>query len=168
MASTKISGLAEQTAASETDLVPVSSSTGAAKKMTISSLGIGVESTDYPGCYYRTVDGEKEWLNPPLILGTEYRTPERYNGKVVYTKLVDCGTAADGKQVALHGFYETIRFDLNFKGYHSPYINGGALDNAYTAYASVQHSTLTMRCGSSIVGRQCYCQVWYYKENAAI
>ena len=27
-----------------------------------------------------------------LMLGTEYRTTERYRGKPVYVKLVDCGT----------------------------------------------------------------------------
>lgn len=33
-----------------------------------------------------------EWINPPMELGTEYRTTERYLGKPVYAKLVDCGT----------------------------------------------------------------------------
>lgn len=32
-----------------------------------------------------------EWVNPPMNLGTEYRTTERYLGKPVYVKLVDCG-----------------------------------------------------------------------------
>ena len=46
-----------------------------------------IESTDYPGCYYRTVEGRTEWLNPPMIAGVEYCTTERYNGSPVYTKL---------------------------------------------------------------------------------
>ena len=50
--------------------------------------GIGFESTDYPGCYYRTVDGAVEWFNPPMLLGVEYRTQERYLGKSVYRKLI--------------------------------------------------------------------------------
>ena len=37
--------------------------------------------------------GEWEYLNPPMELGVEYRTTERYLGKPVYTKLVDCGVA---------------------------------------------------------------------------
>ena len=49
----------------------------------------GLESTDYPGCYYRTVDGVVEWLNPPMLLGVEYRTTERYLGKPVYVKAVN-------------------------------------------------------------------------------
>lgn len=45
-----------------------------------------------------------ECVNPPLYTGVEYRTKERYNGKAVYTKLVDLGTLpnATRKQVA-HG-----------------------------------------------------------------
>ena len=56
--------------------------------------GIGFESTDYPGCYYRTVNGVVEWLNPPMIAGKEYRTTERYLGKPVYAKAVSVGDIA--------------------------------------------------------------------------
>lgn len=34
---------------------------------------------------------EWEWDNPPMALGVEYRTTERYLGKVVYTKLIAFG-----------------------------------------------------------------------------
>ena len=47
-----------------------------------------VGSEDHPGCYYRTVDGVTEWINPPMVSGVEYRTTERYNGNVVYKKLI--------------------------------------------------------------------------------
>lgn len=32
-----------------------------------------------------------EWVNPPMELGVEYRTTERYKGKPVYVKLVNFG-----------------------------------------------------------------------------
>ena len=52
----------------------------------------GLESADYPGCYYNTLtDGAVEWINPPMALGTEYRTTERYLGKPVYEMVMDCG-----------------------------------------------------------------------------
>ena len=35
--------------------------------------------------------GDWEYLNPPMNIGVEYRTTERYLGKPVYVKLVDCG-----------------------------------------------------------------------------
>ena len=53
--------------------------------------GIGFESTDYPGCYYRMVDGVVEWFNPPMLIGVEYRTTERYFGKPVYTMAFSTG-----------------------------------------------------------------------------
>lgn len=42
------------------------------------------ESEEHPGCFYRMVDDEKEWINPPMLDGVEYRTTERANGKAVY------------------------------------------------------------------------------------
>ena len=46
-----------------------------------------------------------EWVNPPMNLGIEYRSTERYLGKPVYCKVVDFGTAPnnDTKNVSLSG-----------------------------------------------------------------
>ena len=43
-----------------------------------------VQDTAYPGCYYRMINGEKEWINPPMIYDNAYRTAERYHGRPVY------------------------------------------------------------------------------------
>lgn len=59
----------------------------------------------YTGANFQLVKldtwGEVEWLNPPMVLGTEYRTTKRYNGKPVYIQAIDCGAApnATGKTV---------------------------------------------------------------------
>jgi hypothetical protein len=47
-----------------------------------------IEDTTNPGCYYHMVDGEKEWLNPPMVLDEEYRTTKRVGGNPVYTRIV--------------------------------------------------------------------------------
>ena len=66
--------------------------------------GIGFESTDYPGCYYRMVSGVVEWVNPPMLLGKEYRTTERYQGKPVYAKLINFGNLPNkGTTTFKHG-----------------------------------------------------------------
>ncbi len=44
-----------------------------------------------------------EWVNPPMVVGVEYRTTERYNGKSVYRQLINCGIASDGGDVNLYG-----------------------------------------------------------------
>ena len=54
----------------------------------------------YRGCIaIRTIEagdiGPWEWLNPPLQLGVEYRTVERYGGKPVYVMAVSLGTGPD-------------------------------------------------------------------------
>lgn len=50
----------------------------------------------YDGCYAERIMkagiwGPWEWVNPPMELGIEYRTTERYLGKPVYVKAVDFG-----------------------------------------------------------------------------
>lgn len=55
-------------------------------------LGEVLESTSYPGCYYRIVDGETEWINPPMVPGVAYRTAERYSGRPVYMFIANIGS----------------------------------------------------------------------------
>ena len=61
------------------------------------------------GCIItRTMIGSNaivEWMNPPMELGVEYRTTERWNGEPVYTKVIRFGempSNAEGKAVS-HG-----------------------------------------------------------------
>lgn len=45
-----------------------------------------------------------EWIDPPMELTAEYRTTERYLGKPVYVKVVDCGNLpASGLKNIAHG-----------------------------------------------------------------
>lgn len=45
-----------------------------------------------------------EWVNPPMYPGIEYRTTERWNGKPVYTIVIDCGAIPnDSSKVVAHG-----------------------------------------------------------------
>jgi len=58
-------------------------------------------------CTTRSVDnsnvwGEWEYVNPPMNVGVEYRTTERFNGKPVYTQLINCGIVSDGDDINLN------------------------------------------------------------------
>lgn len=46
-----------------------------------------------------------EYINPPMFLGVEYRTTERYLGKPVYCKLVNAGLmpSANNAKLVAHG-----------------------------------------------------------------
>ena len=70
----------------------------AVNSVNFGALSSMVESSDYPNCYYHEVDGVTEWLNPPMVLGTEYRTAERYKNKPVYTKAINFGSLPNGTQ----------------------------------------------------------------------
>lgn len=59
--------------------------------------------------------GAWEYVNPPMALGVEYRTTERYLGKPVYVKAVDCGAVPSNTQkiisMGVSGFITKIRCD---------------------------------------------------------
>jgi hypothetical protein len=56
-----------------------------------SLTGYSYGGTAITRCKNAGVWGAWEWVNPPMMLGVEYRTTERYLGKPVYVKAVDCG-----------------------------------------------------------------------------
>ena len=67
------------------------------------AIARAIPSTDHPGCYYRMIDGVTEWVNPPMMIGIEYRTTERYLGKPVYVKVVNFGNyPASGTKTVAH------------------------------------------------------------------
>lgn len=46
------------------------------------------------------------WENPPMIIGKEYRTTEKYNGKAVYTRLIDIGDVPNNDTKSIRIFEE--------------------------------------------------------------
>ena len=69
-----------------------------------------------------------EWLNPPMILGVEYRTTERYQGKPVYVKLVDFGALPNATAKAVNFSIKNNSQLLECKGFLS---GGGVLPYSY-------------------------------------
>lgn len=65
----------------------------------LSESGGAIESTEYPGCYYRMVDGVVEWVNPPVVSDTLFRTSERYKGKPVYVVVKNLGACSSSSIV---------------------------------------------------------------------
>ena len=70
---------------------------------------IAMESEQYPGCFYRTVNGETEWLNPPMASGVEYKTTRRHMGQPVYCKVIEyTNTAAFGSDSGTTGKAQNV------------------------------------------------------------
>lgn len=62
-----------------------------------------------------------EWVNSPMAIGVEYRTTERWQGKSVYTKVVNIGTLPDTAQ-------KTINVGVNGSKWYE--ISGHAADHS--------------------------------------
>ena len=93
-----------------------------------------------------------EWVNPPMDLGVEYRTTERYRGKPVYVKLVDCGTIPE------QGTYKALVFSSDVNSIIS-----------VTAYSPMRGNTLpyydTNGVKYSIAGSVNTVTIWNYSES---
>ena len=59
------------------------------------------ESEEYPGCYYRVVNGNTEWLNPPAEPGVEYRLSERFEGKTIFQTTINVASLPVSSRVLI-------------------------------------------------------------------
>lgn len=59
---------------------------------------------------------EWEYENPPMQLGVEYRTTERWDGAPVYMKMVDCGELPNAGQKVVEFATETTAAAINLYG----------------------------------------------------
>lgn len=109
-----------------------------------------------------------EWVNPLMQIGVEYRTTERFWGKPVYYKIVDCGKIADNKQVE-HGIVN-MRDCISFQGLRGgmpmPSISNNNLSDPWSFYvAAVSRTKITLTCGTSAVGGNCHVMLKYTKTT---
>ena len=109
-----------------------------------------------------------EYIDPPMQLGVEYRTTERYLGNPVYVKVVDCGNIADNKKVA-HGI-SNMNLCVSFMGERvgepMPQIYNHSLNDAWTSYVvSVDRTNITLACGTSSAGSGCRVTLKYTKTT---
>lgn len=135
--------------------------------------GIGFESTDYAGCYYRMVSGVVEWVNPPMVVGTEYRTTERYLGKPVYVKLVNFGALpnATTKKVEYgnSGCSPIFGYGISFGTTFPTVSYGGALADSLNSGRVISlwlnGNELSISCGGDRSKINAYVFVKYYKTT---
>lgn len=98
------------------------------------------ESKVYSGCYYRVVNGEKEWINPPMIDGTRYRTTERHNGKPVYV-LRATVVAIDSSET--YQTYDSLEGAYNIISITGTKVCGGA--HVHSLYSSERPCTVSVQ-----------------------
>lgn len=109
---------------------------------------------------------EWEWINPRMIIGVEYRTTERWQGKAVYTKLVNCGALPNAtlKQVA-HGA-SAVQMIRCVGQSTSVYMDSLPFWHSDTDYCTIYASTekIYIRSGSDLSERTATVQIWYTKD----
>ena len=75
----------------------------------------------YVACRLSTNEGstwsELEWNNPPMALGTEYRTTERHEGKPVYTKFVNFGALPNASTGYLNNALPINAYAFSIEGF---------------------------------------------------
>lgn len=132
--------------------------------------GSDLADSTYPDCYYRMVDGVKEWINPPMVVGVEYRTTERFNGKPVYVKAVDMGKlpAANAKitipyvsvtATPIIGFAVTSDRKMIPSVYYSASTN-----TRMEMHLSLENNTVSVYCTHDKSNATGVATVWYIKE----
>jgi methionine-rich copper-binding protein CopC len=145
---------------------------GCVTPMTLRQIGAApsVESAEYPGCYYRIVNGVTEWINPPMMHNVEYRTTERWNGNVVYTKLIDLGTVPSGNKtidIGVHGVVTGAASGLirhyAFTNTGRSALSGGTTVDDWTVSVNIYDGIVSVTGGAGIGNNEelLYLHVWY-------
>lgn len=109
-------------------------------------------------------------VNPPMTLGVEYRTMEEWQGKSVYTKLLNIGKFPAEGSVSYYGFGADITKILRVKGAS---VNGGfavpyTSTSEYITISATVYQGLASIClfveKGDLTADSCFAQVWYIKD----
>lgn len=141
---------------------------------TINLAQLAFQQTTTAGIARRSVIdgvfGEWEWINPPMVIGVEYRTTERYNGKPVYIKARGLGnmpaastsksvTFGTGTEVAID---VTGRMEYNSDTYTIPFDRGNGASAAIFAHGA---QVYLLSGANSIASYSAYAVVKYIKTT---
>ena len=107
--------------------------------------------------------GQWEYERPPMNVGVEYRTTERFNGKPVYVKLFDCGVCPQGKTEILHGLSASY-YKLRYFSGCTPFFYGDAPGNSEFDMWVAVSADVIMVYRKSASSAQIYCTIFYTKD----
>ena len=126
------------------------------------------EDATYKGCYYRTVDGVKEWIIPPDVLNTEYRIAKRFNGRPVYRQWWSVGTLVNNttKTVSTGTVGRILTMELvAFRGTTLAHIIAPAYDNGtLILFANAANGNINITCKTDLTAyKDCFVLLEYTK-----
>lgn len=120
----------------------------------------------------RTIYGQShypwEWVNPPMMLGCEYRTTKRHNGKPVWATFQNCGPMpSSGDEIV---YISALNIDdiVSFSAYmtNADHTDQYALPFGNLYYAAVRHDRVYKKtCEGDISSYNCYVTLEYTKTT---
>ena len=80
-----------------------------------------------------------EWVNPPMQLGVEYRTVERYNGKPIHIKAVSLGLLENNTSKSVEHGISDFESCVECSGFSGPInlVGSGGVDSIYATTSRV-------------------------------
>ena len=117
---------------------------------------------------------EWEWDSPPMTVGVEYRTIERWNTNPIYAKIINCGTLVDGRKlvedsnlggcVVVEAKGYVSQGSNNYYQIPSIYDTTDANNSVVTTVNTTSTSgNIHIWGGSEFVGKTAYVMVKYFK-----
>lgn len=106
-----------------------------------------------------------EWVNPPMQLGVEYRTTERYFSKPVYCRLIDFGSLpnATTKMVYFNNNSSIIISAVGITSYMVLLL--GTSENEHNAALKARNNTITIETIDNQTSYTATILVKYYKDT---
>lgn len=130
----------------------------------IYGIGVDIKGNIYVYKYHPSQTDTNGWYydNPPMTDGVEYRTTERYNGRVVYRRLVNMGklTAGGVTKVDVSLGSKIIRYAANNDWAGVPMDEGTGYE---IRVKKVCPTYIEMVSGASNTNATAYVLVWYFK-----
>lgn len=162
--------LNQDVAGTKTNIVNINDRVSGLEKMSL-------ESGQYPGCFYRIINGNTEWINPPSMPGFEYMTTERWNGSVVYQRTIYAAALPNKTVMSIHvnAYFDEIISITGFAidsdnnmHYQFPIILSGLVPVAVISFAEGDGgngSDITINTNDDLSTFKAYITVKYTKSK---
>lgn len=143
------------------EVIPFSTGEGAWQRAT-SLLGDMLGCIAQRVCHSWGTWSEWEWVNPPMVLGVEYRTTERHEGKVVYKKKVSVGALPNATTKT---FASLITRFTGIVGYRMMgYTAGAVVDMTTNCYFNTTEAGITMTANADASAYSGVAHIEYIKD----
>ena len=109
--------------------------------------------------------GEWEYVNPPMQLGVEYRTTERYLGKPVYCKLVNFGALPNATRKVVNHNIPNVSSVISVYGSAQDQAIGVGAFNAQVTGINADNTNVAIWTSADLSNYSAYVALKYTKTT---